>query len=194
MKTHMKKKIALIAALFLAITSTTQAQNFAYQQGDNLLNIGTSFGYYDFGFGATWGRRYMLVPPITVAYEKGVHEYFSFGLFAGYSAWNYRNAGENYLLQYFGGGARGSFHFWGLLMDFLDADIENEKLDVYFLGSLGLVFESRTFPNNSGVRLNGSPLLINLGIRYYVKPNLALFIEGGQGFNGFGVFGVTFKR
>lgn len=190
------KKLVIVLMIMVALPLMSSAQNQPYRQGDRLLNIGTSFGFYDFGYFGQFGRRNLIVPPISVAYEVGYHEYFSLGLFAGYSAWGYRTADQNYFLQNFGFGARGSFHFWELFTDFIDADIESEKLDVYLIGSLGLVIENNNFndPNINSTRLRGSPILFSLGARYYINPKFAFFLEGGQGFNGYGVIGVTFKR
>lgn len=189
------KKLTLVLAFLLSLGTVfnSKAQGLAYEQGDNLLSVGTSFFVPVIPFGYS---RVINFPPVMSSFEIGFNEYVSAGPYIGYSARRWR-ASDDYLYRdnAIAIGARASFHFWGLLADALNEDLSQDKLDIYFTISPGFRIETDNFNDRTEydttvrVRLfNG-----NFGLRYYLTDNIAIYLEGGRVFRGFANFGLTFK-
>src|SRR5580658_2217452 len=149
----MKKKLSLVVATILLLSTTTFAQK-AYEEGSNVVNLGL-------GLGATyWGSGF----PISIggSFEHGVTDNISVGGTLGYSTTKINDV-DGYYVRYSGIliGARGSYHF-----------LTTDKMDPYAGADLGyvIVSESNNFPNGytSGFKASGLGFGIHGGIRYYI--------------------------
>lgn len=187
----MKKLIAL-TSLAVAIAFGVQAQNtvrigggggLAYEEGDKIvqvgLGLGRAIGGYNWAYGGGLGIS------LNGAFEYGIHEYFSVGPYVAFGrySYGYRIPGlveRDRTLTAIAVGARGSFHYTPLLNEVLDANIDEEKLDLYVSLLLGLEFFSTNVDNDP---VGYSPTVFDggavLGGRYKFNPRVAVFTELG---------------
>jgi hypothetical protein len=180
----------LAGSLFLA--APAQAQENAYQAGDNHLNIGISLGGYRYGY---IGTRSTGMIPLSVSFERGINDKFSVGAYGGYASWNYGTAGYKYGWSYTSVGARGSFHYLPWLNDNLDLGLDQQKIDLYVSLLVGLEFQRPT-GEWSGLGFERQTEFFAgpvLGFRYMFNPKLGGFFEAGRGALGYGTFGLTVR-
>ena len=191
----MKKVIVILSFMFL-LTGYCYSQEgqvevevneFAYNQGDILLNAGFSFGYYGYGF---TGTRSLGIIPLTANLEYGFHEHISVGPYLGYASWDYDDFGSDFNWNILSIGARGSFHYLPLLDELLETDLDLEHLDFYATLIVGVEIQS----SNSDVIQNETDLVLGpvLGFKYLFNDNVGVYFEGGRGTFGYGTLGVSF--
>lgn len=200
----MKNLLSLLLISLLGITAL-QAQDEktmssepgkAYEAKDLDIQLGTSFGFYDYGYGL--GTRSFTLP-LTVSGEYGINDKFSVGAFLGYARWSYNYlSGSDYSYTFISYGVRGSFHYVPLLNEAFDFSIDEQKIDLYVTLMIGA--ENRTFrydgndtgalnldDDNQGIF---SPVL---GARYLFNKNIGVFLEAGRGVYGYSTFGLLLK-
>lgn len=182
-----------LLALFIAL-GAAQAQNtvrvggggggLAYEEGDKIVQIGLGLGRAVGGYGFAYGG---LGISVNGAFEYGIHEYFSVGPYAAFGRYSYSYgvgipglAERDYNLTAVAIGARGSFHYTSLLNEALDANIDEEKIDLYVSLLLGLEFFDTNIDNEfldyNTLVLDGGAVL---GGRYKFNPRVAVFTELG---------------
>lgn len=178
----MKKGIILL--LFLACLGGQQ-QLFAqgHQKGDVLLSPGISFGnyhYYGDGFGV----------PLVLNVDFSPHDYASVGPYFGVFLRDNHTA--------FDVGARGTFHWWQLTDDKVNADLRADILDLYFSIYAGAEIENihhhhpNDEPHDDPAYASRARAGAILGLRWYFAEPVALMFELG-GPMGFSTIGFTFK-
>jgi len=196
----MKKLFSVIGILSLLSLSTFaqstvrvdggSSGNLAYEEGDKIFLAGISFGYYGYGLA---GSRSLSLPPLTAAFEVGIHEYISVGPYVGYMSWDYRNLGFNYGWDFLAVGARGSFHYVPLINEALDLSLNEEKLDFYITLLLGLEFQTYNGPDGVLSNANSTNFILGpvLGFKYKFNDKFGAYFEGGRGAFGYGTIGVA---
>lgn len=177
-----------MTSLFATVAN---AQDLAYQKGDNLFNAGFGLGYYNYGFG--FGRTFS-IPALEANFEVGIHDYFGVGPYAGFVSWNYTNTNFNGNFSIFTVGVRGSFHYSALVEELLETDLTSDKLDLYVTMILGAEIENysddfETLYDNQTTVFVG-PVL---GARYYFGKSFGIYAEGGRGSFSFLKLGVSLK-
>jgi len=184
----MKKNLLLTVFLIAIASSVCLAQSkSAYNNGDNLLNVGIGFGSPFFGSGYSAS---LPVNPI-VSYERGITNEISVGGTLSYasSKYDYSILGSAYTFKesatYLG--IRGSYH----LNHILKVD---KKFDVYGGASLGYVIVSVSDNQGySGSAASGAGFGVFAGGRYYFQQSLGIYAE--LGYQSLSVLnaGITFK-
>lgn len=173
------KKIVLAFAVIFSLTTTVQAQNGAFANGDKLLNIGVGVNSaYDRGI------------PLGASFELGITDDISVGANVDYLSSNYKfgSTKVNFTTLYFA--ARASYHFNNLLK------IENEKIDLYAGPSVGYrVFSWNDNAYNGLGDSYGSGVYIgvHVGAKYYFTQKIGAFAEGGDVGSTNGRVGVAFR-
>ena len=209
------RKSLLLCTLLTAALQTTFAQDQpapapapdvvpaarqAYSKGDLTLSLGTSLNYLGNGWSRSSGQRTGLPLPIILNADYGVHEIISVGGFASF----YRSGLENSVFQSHRtvsmSGVRATFHLTEFLNEKACTRLDPRKLDIYFGALAG--FSVSRYSNeweppfepdrtsNTNVRLLKSTVA---GLRYFVKPRVGLYVEGGSGQAGRLNFGVTMR-
>lgn len=186
--------IAII--LFLTVPILAQSQDNAYQKGDKLLNIGTSLGYYGYGY---FGNKSGFTLPVNASFEYGITDQVSVGPYVGYARWSYEyNVGAGntkYSWSFLAVGARGTFHYTELLNELTGGDINEEKIDLYVSILMGLEF--RSYKDDSGYDYYSNDTVLklgpNVGVRYLLSKNIGVYAEGGRGSFGWLNFGFSAK-
>ncbi len=192
----MKRTLIILASIvlsFLATPQNTKAQ--AFDKGALLFDAGIGVPYY----------ANVLVPPVFVNLEMGVHQYIGVGITGGYYNWktywyytNYR-----YYSNHIIGAGFITFHGSELLKE-LDLDMGDilNKLDLYAKAGFGLnlnsyndyYWDSDKQDYVEEVKFRIYPdFNFNLGARYYLSDQLGVFAEVGGGFYSYTQFGITFK-
>ncbi len=187
MKTIMGSLLLFIMSSSVAISQT------AFEEGHSVLQFGVGYGLLN-----SYGN--VTVPPVTLALDYGSTSNLSVGGYVGYSAsrdvmfpsGSYgglitEDAGINY--TYFILGGRLCYHF----------DTGDKNLDGYIGAMLGYnAVSASSFGLSSlggiDVTAKGSALIYGgqLGGRYFVSPNVALFAEVGYGI-GYITGGLSIK-
>lgn len=170
----MKRNLLFTALLIIATGSLVKAQSkLAFNNGDNLLNLGIGLGSPYFGAG------YSASLPInpTVSFEHGFTDAISAGATVSYasSKYNYNLVGTPYSIKesatYLG--VRGSYHFnalWNI----------PDKFDVYGGASLGYVIVSVSDSQGyAASAASGAGFGVFAGGKYYFQPSLAIYAELG---------------
>ncbi len=168
----MKTAKIWITAFFLLITAgTINAQNFSYNQGDKMLNIGISPFTYGFGY-IYYSSLYnntatMTFPPLNANFQIGFHEFISGGVqIARFSrtyksTYTYSGYTDEYTDKYAYtlAGVLAEFHVDNMLsaLDITDLNL-GEKIDLYVGVAAGLfisswkskdIWYSQEFDNNT---------------------------------------------
>lgn|ERR1700744_4470180 len=183
----MKKQLLLIA-LFVVITSAAMAQGggSAFNNGDNLVNIGIGIGTPFFGSG------YSSSLPInpSFSYEKGVTDAISVGGQLSFASSKFDDrpySDYTFKESAFYIGARGSYHF--------NQDLNlDSRFDLYGGASLGYVIVSVS--DNTGYSGSAASDLgfgLFAGGKYYFQENTAVYAELGYQSLAFLNIGVAFK-
>lgn len=170
--------------LFLLLVSTafiSQAQNFGYSKGDNLLHVGIGVNsFYNGGI------------PFGASYEKGITDDISVGANADYLSNNYNyGSGLSYKFTAIYVGARASYHFNKLLK------INTEKIDLYGGATVGYrSFKWKDSFSNSGLDDSygsGVYLGVYAGGKYYFSKKIGVFTEVGDIGSTNARIGLAFK-
>lgn len=184
----MKKHLLLITLFIIGISSAAIAQGggSAYNNGDNLLNIGIGIGSPFFGSGYSSS---LPVNP-SLSYEKGVTDAISVGgqlsyassKFDDYPYSNYRFKESAFYI-----GARGSYHF--------NQDLNlDSRFDIYGGASLGYVIVNVSDNTGySGSAASDVGFGLFAGGKYYFQENTAVYAELGYQSLAFLNIGVAFK-
>jgi hypothetical protein len=168
-------------------TSYESRNSGSWDQESSILSFGLGFPNTAVDYSGLSG-----FPPIYAKYEHGfLRDEVGLGGYVstGFGSVNNNYLGTNYKNNFFAFsiGVLGYYHFNKL--------IPIEKMDVY--AGAGLAFRSVSYSGDDSQYTYGNdskPLFItNVGIRYYVKPKLALY--GEISFDGMSTvnLGVTFK-
>jgi hypothetical protein len=223
----MKKVVLIVVVLFAGMAdnqlAAQEAEEYAYNKGNNLLNIGISPFTYAYGSAFYSYTNYsagMTMPPLTINFQHGFHEYISagvtYGRFGRFYRWENPIYGTSYVEKYKSTytysffGAIGEFHYSKIIDELGITDGISEKADLY-VGLIVGVFHSKWKDKNQEyifnyssnqyqTRVTESSSASSRGMfrsyaggRYYFSPNLGGFVE--MGYSGFGYFtvGLTFK-
>lgn len=198
----MKKTFAFLFTLAVACLSSFSARA-QYAQGDITANLGISLGLIGYGgFGYYTGGATGFLP-LSASVEYSVNDQFAIGGYLGYYGRSYKyniNNGayrDRWSITTFG--VRGSYHATPLLNDLLDANMDEEKWDIYASVLLGYeVYSWRYGYEGAGfMRDNASSGALDfgtiVGARYFFNPKFGAFAELGRGSYGLLTIGVTGK-
>lgn len=172
------KKILLSVFTVVVFAASLSAQK-CFEKGNILLNPAVGMGSRGFGFVEREFR-----PSFLFSADFGVHDYVSVGPYMGM---RFYGSGVNA----FAFGAKGTFHWWQLLDDKVDADLKQEQLELYYTLYLGgNLATSRDFDSDGRFGWGST-----LGVRWYPKANnrFALFGEFGASPINFATIGCTIK-
>jgi hypothetical protein len=168
------RNLVAITVISLSLSFSAMAQ--AYDVGVNIFDVGIGFGKAYGNHSYRWGTfGYGAAVPVSASYEIGFHKYFSAGPYVAFAT---RSFETDYRQNFFGFGAKGSFHYTSLLNYALDTNVDEDKLDLYLSFFLGAEFYS----DNDNDRFdNASTLDIGtvIGGRYLVDHNFSVFTELG---------------
>ena len=174
-------KIKMTFLFLIVLASHASAQEYGYNKGDKLVNVGIGVNSY-YGGGI----------PLSVSFESGITDKISIGASIDYLSNKYE-AGPNFSYKfttlYFG--ARASYHFNELLK------IKNEKLDLY--GGVTGGYRSFTWKDkysnstlkdsyDSGIFFGGY-----IGGKYFFADHIGAFTELGAVGSTNARVGVAFK-
>ncbi|MEN8220892.1 MAG: hypothetical protein ABFS56_31960 [Pseudomonadota bacterium] len=161
------------------------AEKIAFEKGDKVFQAGLGLGS---GYRGIYGDS--TTPVISGAFDLGYSDRISIGGIVSYTSSEdmYSFYGNRYGWEYsyLGIAARGAYHY-GIF--------DSDKIDTY--AGIALGYNTVTVSNiGSGHRgsASGSYLLYGgfVGLRYFFKPNLAVFTELGYGL-GLGTVGLSLK-
>jgi len=224
----MKNKTnTIILAIMLLITSFVKGQEsnngFAYNEGDNLFSVGISpftYNIYRNSFYRTYTNYSSGVtfPPLTISYQKGIHNALSVGGVLGHYGYSYK-----WEYNHLGGvnkykradrttilGALAEIHLINL-MDDLDMPLDiDDNIDIYFGGILGVSIETYKKKNEEYIynvntdsydfiktetrNLTTKPIFRTyMGVRYYFTPKVAGYADFGYATFGYMNIGVSLK-
>ncbi len=201
----MKKTFAFLFTLAVACLSSFSAQA-QYAKGDITANAGISLGVI--GYGAYsynyYGGGYRGSIPLSASVEYSINDQFALGGYLGYYGRSYKyDIGssayrDRWSITSFG--VRGSYHATPLLNDLLDANMSEEKWDIYASVLLGYEVWSWSYGyegfggfDRSGVGSGRLDFGTIVGARYFFNPKFGAFAELGQGSYGLLTLGVTGK-
>jgi len=160
------------------------AQKIAFDKSDKIVQAGVSVGY-----GGLYGSS--ILPPISGTFEMGYNENISLGGFVAYTSsediWTYSGNEYGWEYSYIGFGTRGAYHY-GLF--------DSEQIDTYVGLALGYnIVSVSTIGSGRSSSASGSYLLSGgfVGLRYFFKPNMAVYTELGYGGLGNATVGLSFK-
>jgi hypothetical protein len=176
----MKDRILCILSLLILCwpAEDTHAQN--HTAGDFIVNAGVATGGY-----RRYGNYTKFSLPVVLSAEYGINDELSAGPFITYSRFKYGGVRSySYSWHVINVGGRVSYRFIPLLEQLLERDITIPNLDVYasfMMGYENVVYRSQEGPRPAGAtqlknRLRLGP---SLGARYYLKDNIAVFLETG---------------
>ncbi len=195
----MKARFLFVPILFQLITLNISAQDDtkAFEKGSSTISAGLGIGnvwksfledftnYPENSYEVSNNGTYTLI------YEYGVSNKFSAGLAVGYSQVEGYFNGAGYGITFtekltnFSVLARANYHIGNF-----------KKFDPYVGGGLGY-FHFKYSNDNPGIIDSKSPgafgYSAQLGLRYYVLPQLAAFAEGGYVGGSLVQLGATFK-
>lgn len=181
MKQYSKFLTTIFLLSFIVFSASAQDDK-AFQKGDVMLSPGIGAGVYG---NSIIGLGYAL--PVVFNADFGVHDYVSVGGYVGF--WTSKSGSTRYSSTHVG--ARGSFHFWQLIDDKVDADLKGDKLDLY--ATIWLGYNLRN-PNNSNIlfdnRLQGGS---QIGVRYFISNKFGFFAEVGGTPTSYSNIGITLK-
>lgn len=182
MKKNLKLLVTVLLLTFTVFSISAQDGDKAFQKGNVMLSIGVGAGVYGHSVN---GLAFSL--PFIFNADFGVHDYVSVGGYAGF--WTSKSGGNRYNSTHIGG--RGSFHFWQLIDDKVDADMKGDKLDIY--ATIWLGYNLRKVDNSTILfanRLRGGS---QIGVRYFVSNGFGFFLEVGGTPTSYSNIGLTFK-
>lgn len=170
------KTLAVVTALLLLTAPKISAQMYTKGQQDLHLGVGVGTTLYGSGY-------HSILPPINIAYEKGITQNIGVGGYLGYATSRYDYAGLDYSWRYSYTilGARAAYHY----------DLfKKPKLDTYGGAMLGFAIARARFrsdnpalnendynsPSSGGVTWSGF-----VGARYQFKEKIGAYAELGYG-------------
>ena len=151
----------------VVLASHASAQEYGYNKGDKLVNVGIGVkSYYSGGI------------PLSISYEQGITDQISVGAGVDYLSDKYKAGFVSYkfIALYFG--ARASYHVNELL------NINNEKIDLYAGATAGYrtftwknSYSNGTLGDSYG---NGFFFGGYIGAKYFLPPALGPLPSWGQ--------------
>lgn len=185
----MKKSLkAVVIAIAMLFTANVYAESdFDWSQcwcnygagikeGDKILSVD---GGIDFGFFNLVGNHYWSVPAVVADFEVAKKIWklpFTFGGYAGFKAWGWKNDNASWSCSNIYAGGSATYHIM----------LPPEKLDVY--GSLKTGFVIHTYSDGA---VSGNPFNLdfatNIGASYYFSDNFGVNLEFGYPFQKFGL-------
>ncbi|MEX2485031.1 MAG: hypothetical protein WED10_10740 [Brumimicrobium sp.] len=201
----MKKTLVglLISGVLCSFVFVNKATAQAYTSRNVYLNAGVSFlfdPYRPSTFGYWSNYNYSFTPPVTASLEVGISDLFSVGGYASHRSygWDYTTAAGKYKYtnrrMSFGG--RFSFHYLALANEILGIGMDEEKLDFYVTGIVGVNVHTRSDiepdfrKTDTDLRPFFGPIL---GFRYMFNNNFGAYLESGRGSLGYANIGLTLK-
>jgi hypothetical protein len=181
----MKKSLVSIFALLVCVAGYSQNSKSFYNSSYESRNSGSfdqssSLLTFGLGFPNTSVNAISGFPPIYAKYEHGfLRDEVGLG---GYIASGFGTIANNNFAS-FSFGIVGYYHFNKL--------IPIEKMDVY--AGAGAGFRSVSFDKSINSNQSDAILIARVGIRYYVKPKLAVYAETGHDGMSTINLGVTLK-
>ncbi|MDX2249997.1 MAG: hypothetical protein SF052_24655 [Bacteroidia bacterium] len=169
--------LAFLGCLLLG-AQILQAQNHAVKD----LTISPAVGIGGFG---NYGNYTTFSLPVIVQAEYGLTDELSLGPFVSYSRFKYGGViSYPYNWHVINVGGRVSYRFMPLVEQLASKELNTGKWDFYataFLSYENVVYRAKEGPlPNGGTRLRTrfrfGP---SLGAKYYIKPNIAPFVETG---------------
>ncbi|MEZ4775179.1 MAG: hypothetical protein R3D00_18490 [Bacteroidia bacterium] len=185
-------KTILLVCFLASIFSIQKTFSQAYEQGQLTVSPGIMFGglgIYNSGAGI----------PVVASAEYGVSDMLGVGPFIGYASYGYGVPGFRYRWTFSSVGVRVDFHYWELLEETLETDLNSEQFDLYVAALAGYRFARYTTSDGVTVGGNtfsygdGAAIAITVGGRYYFNPKIAVFLEAGRALFGLTNVGVTIK-
>ncbi|MGK0389993.1 MAG: hypothetical protein ACI94Y_002743 [Maribacter sp.] len=177
----MKLLVTVLLLTFTVFSVSAQDDDKAFQKGDVMLSIGIGAGVYG---NSVNGLGFSI--PVVFNADFGLHGYVSVGAYAGFWRSNAFNTRYNSIHI----GARGSFHFWQLIDDKVDADLMGDKLDIYATVWVG--YNLRKF-SSANINDNRVQVGSQIGVRYFIKKNFGFFAEVGGAPTSYSNVGITLK-
>ena len=163
----MKRSLIRMTVLLALMTLQASASGWAtgdgsvYHKGDRLGSAGISFFF----------------PGVLAAFDYGLHDCFSAGAATGYNVYSFS---PQTLTHHWPVMARVAFHPFNLKV-LADKIIIRNIIDFYAGVSGGWIFRWDTYDFNIASKPDDHPSSFGvreyIGMRYYFKDNLALFIE-----------------
>jgi hypothetical protein len=189
------KKPVILFLLILLISSASIAQSkkgqTSYGPGSRLFNAGAAFGLIGYGYGANYRGLF----PVTANVEFSLNDKIALGPYVGFFSRRY-NFTTDARLTVMSFGGRGTIHASGLINELVDGNIDGEVLDIYVTLIAGFeVIDWKYDGSSTGSYNNNVGFIVGptVGIRYYLKPKIGLFLEGGRGAFGFATLGLSAK-
>jgi len=181
------KKIILTFAILIFGWQLSNAQ--ALVQGNSLVNVGMGFGSY-IGTGTGYTTTF---PPLYGGYEYMINDNITVGIFASYTASEYKYSMPTYdetrgvgtdvwkwKFSYLNAGVLGNYHF-----------VNNDQFDAYGGLKLGYTnvsskFDSSNDETNSifktlNLATSGVLFGAQVGARYFFSEHIAVNLELGYG-------------
>ncbi|MEZ4772446.1 MAG: hypothetical protein R3D00_04625 [Bacteroidia bacterium] len=168
----------LLFSLLVLNANISQAQNHAVRD----FTISPAIGIGGFG---NYGNYTTFSLPVIVQAEYGLTDELSFGPFISYSRFKYGGViSYAYNWHVINVGGRVSYRFMPLIEQLASRELNTGKWDFYataFLSYENVVYRAKEGPLPNGgtrlkTRLRFGP---SLGAKYYIKPNIAPFVETG---------------
>ena len=183
----MKPRYAItgIVISFCIISFSQSVSSASFSKGDKLLQTGVSLG-----LAGRYGRA--TLPPLSVSFEYGFHEYVSAGGTFAVAGSKDGMSGITLRYTYFIIATRGEFHPFNLPQ--FPYFTLKDKLDAYAGLLLGASIVSVKDPEVPGVNPNGSYFIWGLlvGARFYFTEHFGLYTELGYGI-GILSIGLAFR-
>ncbi|TAJ10269.1 hypothetical protein DMA11_19215 [Marinilabiliaceae bacterium JC017] len=196
----MMKKIWLLILCCVPIVALGQ-----YKKGEWSVSPKISFAKH--ADDRDWSSYSIVkMPPLSVAVEKGLTDYFSAGGYVGYYADKYTNDTLKttvYKYNTFTTGVMGTLHWAGWLEKTLNYKVFLGDWDFYLSGVFKMVWherkeehvwheEKQAFLDDSDSKfsLEVRPIM---GVRYFVSDNFSMLVEVGTGNLGMVTSGVTWR-
>ncbi|MCB0835268.1 MAG: outer membrane beta-barrel protein [Bacteroidetes bacterium] len=190
----MKERILFILSLLVLCWPTEQTVAQNHSSGDFLISAGVATGGY-----RRYGNYTNFSIPAVISAEYGINDELSAGPFITYSRFKYGGiVSYAYAWHVIDVGGRVSYRFIPLLEQILEQDINIPKLDVYasfMIGYENVVYSSKEGPKPAGATTLKNRVRLGpaLGARYYLRDNIALFLETGVTNFGSIHAGASFK-
>ena len=173
-------KIKMVFLFSVVLASQAYAQEYGYNKGDKLVNVGVGVNsYYSGGI------------PLSISYEQGITDQISVGAGIDYLSDKYKAGSASYKFTALYFGARASYHVNELL------NINNEKIDLYAGATAGYrtftwknSYSNGTLGDSYG---NGFFFGGYIGAKYFFTTRIGAFTELGAAGSTNGRLGVALK-